>query len=113
MEIDIVDKRDNPLLNRTEIRFRIVHEAGGTPARKAVREAISKKTNSPKERVVVDNMSTVFGKCETMGYAKVYKTKQDAQKIEKDAVKKRHGLVEAKKEASPKEGPAEEKKEGE
>jgi small subunit ribosomal protein S24e len=104
MEVEINEKKENPLLNRTEIRFKIVHEAAATPAKKDVREALAKATNTAKDRVVVDNMNTIFGKGETVGYAKVYKSKQDAVNVERSAIKLRHGLVEPKKKEEKKEG---------
>jgi len=104
MEIEVKDKKENPLLNRTEIWFTIKHDAATTPAKKDVREAIAKMTNSTKDRVVVDQLSSVFGKGETIGYAKVYKNKQDAINVERPAVKIRHGLVEPKKKEEKKEG---------
>jgi small subunit ribosomal protein S24e len=106
MEVEIKDKKENPLLNRTEIWFKIAHDAAATPAKKDVREALAKMTNSQKERVVVDHMNTVFGKGETVGYAKVYKSKQDAVNVERSAVKIRHGLAEPKKKGEKKEGEA-------
>jgi small subunit ribosomal protein S24e len=114
MEIEVLDKKVNPLMNRTEVKFKIAHDAGGTPTRKDVREAIAKKMGSSKDKVVVDHLRTLFGRAETLGYAKVYKTKKDAQTEETDKMKKKHGLIEAKKkkeeaeEAKPAEG-AEEK----
>ncbi len=106
MEVEINNKKENPLLNRTELWFKIAHEATGTPAKKDVREALAKMTNTTKERVVVDQMKTIFGKGETIGYAKIYKTKQDAINVERSAIKLRHGLIEPPKKK-------EEKKEGE
>jgi small subunit ribosomal protein S24e len=104
MEVEIKNKKENPLLSRTEMWFKIVHDATGTPAKKDVREALAKMTNTTKERVVVDQMSTVFGKGETIGYAKIYKSKQDAVNVERSAIKLRHGLVEPKKKEEKKEG---------
>jgi small subunit ribosomal protein S24e len=103
MEIDIKDKKENPLLNRTELWFKLAHEATGTPAKKDVREALAKMTNTSKDRVVIDQMSTIFGKGETVGYAKIYKSKQDAVNVERSAIKLRHGLVEPKKKEEKKE----------
>lgn len=97
MEVEIKDKKENHLMNRIEIWFKISHDTAGTPAKKDVREAIAKMTNSQKERVIVDTMSTIFGKGETLGYAKVYTSKQDAINTERSAVKIRHGLAEPKK----------------
>jgi small subunit ribosomal protein S24e len=110
MEIEVIDKRVNPLLNRTEVKFRIVHDAASTPARKDVREAVAKVMGATKEKVVIDHMSSVFGKAETHGYAKVYKTKIEAMTVENEKIRKKHGLIEPKKKA---EGEGEEKPEAE
>jgi small subunit ribosomal protein S24e len=104
MEVEIKNKKENPLLNRTEMWFKIAHDDTGTPAKKDVREALAKMTNTTKDRVVIDQMNTVFGKGETIGYAKIYKSKQDAVNVERSAIKLRHGLVEPKKKEEKKEG---------
>ena len=98
MELEVVDKKENPLLNRIEIKFRIVHEAASTPARKDVREAIAKMMGTAKEKVVVAHLSSIFGKAESSGYAKIYKTKKEAMTVEIEKIKRKHGLTEPKKE---------------
>lgn len=114
MELEIVDKRDNPLLSRVEVRFKVLHDAASTPSRKEVREAVAKAVNAQKERVVVDILTAAFGKGETEGYAKVYKNKQEAMRVESESMKRRHGLTEPKKqEGEKKEGKEEEEAEGE
>ena len=111
MEIEIVNKVENELLDRTEVTFKAVHPKEGTPQREAVREKISSLLKAPKERVIVDSMNSEFGKMETMGYAKVYKTKEAAMKYEREHVLVRNKLKEKvkveKKAAAPKPAAAE------
>ncbi len=106
MEIEIVDKVENEVLDRTEVTFKAVHPKEGTPQREAVREKLSALLKAPKERVIVDSMNSEFGKMETMGYAKVYKTKEAAMKFEREHVLVRNKLKEKakveKKAAAPK-----------
>jgi small subunit ribosomal protein S24e len=94
VEIEIVSKEENQLLDRTEIMFKAVHPKEGTPQREAVRDKLSALLKAPKERVIVDGMDSEFGKMETIGYAKVYKTKEAAMKFERMHVLVRNKLKE-------------------
>src|SRR4030066_1040748 len=94
MEIEIISKKENELLDRTEVRFKAVHPKEGTPQREAVREKIAAMLKTTKERVIVDAMDSEFGKMETTGYAKVYKTKDAAMKYERKHVLVRNKLKE-------------------
>jgi small subunit ribosomal protein S24e len=115
MELEIREKRENPLLDRVEVRFLIRHPNQPTPRRENIREELSKELKVPKDRVIVDNMSSSFGLQETKGYAKVYSKKESALEIERTHLLKRNKLIieEKKKEEAPEEKPSqdEEKKE--
>ena len=94
MEIEIVSKKENELLDRTEVNFRAMHPMEGTPQREAVREKLATMMKATKDRVIVDSMDSEFGKMETVGYAKVYKTKEAAMKFEREYVLIRNKLKE-------------------
>ncbi|UCE80342.1 MAG: 30S ribosomal protein S24e [Methanobacteriota archaeon] len=94
MDLEIVSKDENQLLDRTEVRFKATHADEGTPQRDAVREKLASLLKVPKERVVVDSMRSEFGKMETLGYAKVYKTKEAAVKYEREHILVRNKLKE-------------------
>lgn len=94
MEIEIVSKKENELLDRTEVTFKASHPKEGTPQREAVREKLASMLKAAKERVIVDSMDSEFGKMETVGYAKVYKTKESAMKFEREYVLVRNKLKE-------------------
>jgi small subunit ribosomal protein S24e len=94
MEIEIVSKKENELLDRTEINFKAMHPMEGTPQREAVREKLATMMKATKDRVIVDSMDSEFGKMETVGYAKVYKTKEAAMKFEREYVLVRNKLKE-------------------
>lgn len=105
MELDIKNKRENALLNRIEVNFVLHHPNSPTPKRENVREELSKTMKVPKDRVVVDHMKSSFGVHDTKGYAKIYPSKEEAMKVEREYLLKRNKL-EAKPEK--KEKPAEE-----
>lgn len=106
MEVEIISKKENPIFERMELNFKVSHPKEVTPKRKDVRDEIATQLKVQKDRIVIDNMKPEFGKPETLGYAKIYKTKDDAVRVESDAVLKRNNLFEEKKEKG------EEKKEG-
>jgi small subunit ribosomal protein S24e len=92
MEIEIQSKNDNLLLGRTEVRFVILHEGEGTPKRDLVRSELAEKLNAKKEAIMIDFMRSSFGARKTVGYAKVYKSIEDAKAGEADPILKRNGL---------------------
>jgi len=94
MEIEIVDKKENQLLDRIEVTFKASHSKEGTPQREVVREKLASMLKATKERVIVDSMDSEFGKMETVGYAKVYKSKDSAMKYEREHVLVRNKLKE-------------------
>lgn len=97
MQAEIVSRKENPLLKRIELQFKIVHHGEATPTRDTVREEIAKLAKAPKERVIIDHMNSQFGKLETLGYAKVYESKEDALEIERKYVLGRNKLIELEK----------------
>jgi len=91
MEIQITDEDVNELLNRTEVRFSIVHD-GETPSRLAVRDSLAAKLGKGSDEVVVHQMDTKFGMNETLGHAKVYESPEDAKEIEEGYMLERNKI---------------------
>ncbi|UEC42946.1 MAG: 30S ribosomal protein S24e [Methanothrix sp.] len=85
MEIKVIEERENPILNRREIRFAVVHD-GPTPSRKSVVEKIAATMSSKVGLVMVDSLKSEFGKRETRGYAKIYETEERAKEVERSYV---------------------------
>ena len=94
MDILVVSKRENVLLGRLEVRFRISHPKEKSPERDLVRDKLAAILNEKKDGVIIDNMKGLFGKSETVGYAKVYKSKEAAMKLERDGPLCRNKLKE-------------------
>ena len=91
MDIEITQEEENELLNRTEVRFSIVHD-GETPARLAVRDSLAAKLGKGSDEVVVHKMDTKFGMNETLGHAKVYESSEDAREIEEEYMLERNKI---------------------
>ena len=114
MELEIQSKKENPLLDRTEVHFVVHHPNEPSPRRENVRDALSKELSVMKELVIVDNLKSSFGVHDTKGYAKIYSKKEVALKVEREHIIKRNHLLkkkDKKKGDEKAEEPAEEKKE--
>ena len=94
MEIEVTSKRDNTLLEWTEVRFTVKHPGEKSPSREAVRHEVAKAVSGNKDTTVVDWARSQFGMPETRGYAKVYKTKEAALRLERHHILVRNGLAE-------------------
>jgi small subunit ribosomal protein S24e len=111
MEIQIQSQIENPLLKRSEVRFVVLHEGEGTPKRELVRSELAERLNAKKETIMVDFMRSHFGVRRTVGYAKIYKSIEDAKAGEADPILKRNGLGTKKKAKKETKKEGEEKKE--
>ena len=94
MEVEFLETRQNLLLDRTEIKFKATHPGEPSASRDAIREKIAALAHSTKENVILDNMRSQFGLCQTSGYAKVYKSVEAAKKHERKHVLVRNKLIE-------------------
>ncbi len=99
MEIEVTEKHDNLLLERTEVRLIVKHPKEATPKRKEVRDAIVETLDVKKGVLVIDSMEPEFGKNQTQIFLKVYANVEKARAIENDHILKRNGLFEEKKKA--------------
>src|SRR6266704_3650863 len=105
MQLEVLQRKENPLLKRVEVTFKATHKAEPTPTRDALRAFLAKELNATKDIVVIDFQASTFGRYETVGAAKVYKTKEEALAIERKHILVRNKLIEPEvkeKEAAPK-----------
>jgi len=103
MEIQILEKQQNELLNRLEVRFKVTHPKEKTPKRSEVKDMLASALKVKKETTIIEYLKPSFGLPETPGYAKVYNSKEDAQRTEPEHILKRNNLFEAKKTGEKKE----------
>jgi small subunit ribosomal protein S24e len=90
MELEIVSRKDNPLLDRTELEVLAHHIGKPTPTRAEVRQHVAAAMKAKMDVVLVDHMESTYGMGVTRGYVKVYKTKEAAMAIEREPIKKRN-----------------------
>src|SRR6266849_32222 len=104
MQLEVLQRKENPLLKRVEVTFKATHKAEPTPTRDALRAFLAKELNATKDIVVIDFQASTYGSDETVGEAKVYKSKEEALAVERKHILVRNKLIEpeVKKEAAPK-----------
>jgi len=88
--MEIVDRMENKLLNRVEIKFSMRHNGQATPSRKEVMDLV--KTLEPKsnpEHIIIKYTNTRFGQPLTTGLAYIYGD-ADSMKVEPEYIHKRH-----------------------
>jgi len=105
MEIEITEDRENQLLRRKEVFFRLKHGEGAagkgeksakgegkgaTPSREETRAVLIKKLRCSPNLLVIERMRTKFGRQETVGYAKVYEREDRLREIEREHILKRN-----------------------
>ena len=94
MNIEVIEKKVNPLLKRREIMFKVDHE-GATPSREEVRKNLAAMLNAKKELIIIERMRSEYGKRETHGYAKIYKSEKGIGEIERAHIIRRNTLTES------------------
>ncbi len=92
MKIEVTDKRENPLQERTELRFVIEHSGEATPPRKSVIAALAKAVKADEDKIVVESIESQYGKNSSVAYAKVYDSVEAAMKLERKHLLARSGV---------------------
>jgi small subunit ribosomal protein S24e len=94
LDIKVIEEKTNPLLNRREVVFKVIHDEA-TPTRKSVVERLAATLNSKPGLVFVDSLKTEFGKRETLGYAKIYENADRAKQVERPHIIERNTFTKA------------------
>jgi len=91
--MQVIERKDNPLLNRVEIRFVWDHPNSPTPDLSQMVAAAAKSEPGAKEELVfIKDVSTRFGMPRTTGLALIYSS-EEASTIEPDFIIERHKRI--------------------
>ena len=101
MDINVNEKIENPLLNRTEIHFDCIYQGEATPKILDVKNRLVALLDVNKNLLVVDKVKPSYGEGKADGYAKLYDSEENLNKIEMDHVvqKNKEAAKEEKEEA--------------
>ena len=106
--MEIIDRKENPLLNRVEIEFRWNHEGKATPSRVDMLNGIATiEPGSNRDLIVIKNVNTRFGQSSTTGLGIVY-ADAESMKVEPDYMHARFSGIRSSSAAPAEEAPAEE-----
>jgi len=106
--MEIIDRKENPLLNRVEIEFRWNHEGKATPSRVDMLNGIASiEPGSNRDLIVIKNVNTRFGQSSTTGLGIVY-ADAESMKVEPDYMHARFSGMRSSSAAPAEEAPAEE-----
>ena len=89
-KIEILDKKKNPLIERTELKFRIEHFGEPTPNRLDVRKKIAGMEGADETLTIVRDISSNFGASHSIGKANIYKNIEDLKYFEPFYIKVRN-----------------------
>ena len=73
LNIEILEEKKNPLIERTEIKFRIDHFGVGTPNRLDIKKKIAAMQGSDEKLTIIRKLVTHFGVSYTIGKVYIYK----------------------------------------
>lgn len=90
MKIEILKEKENKPLARKEIEFRVDHTGTTTPSRVDIRAKIMAQYNADSAAVVIKKLNTKYGSGKTEGFARVYDTPEQMNRIELTHIIKRH-----------------------
>ncbi|MBN2122514.1 hypothetical protein JW721_05695 [Candidatus Micrarchaeota archaeon] len=107
MEFKIIEKKENALLERTEVKAEISFSAA-TPSTKEMRDTIVQKLGCNPDLMVISKAEPRFGQKAMTVRAHIYKAPEQLKRVEEAHVLKSNGVGQ---QAPKEEAPAEEKKE--
>ena len=82
LNIEILEEKKNPLIDRTEIKFRIDHFGESTPNRLEVRKKITALQGTDENLTIIVKLKTQFGATYTIGKAYIYDNAKELQYYE-------------------------------
>jgi small subunit ribosomal protein S24e len=91
MEIQILEEKNNPLLERKEIQLRIIQDAG-SPKIADLRKKIAAQLSLNESLFVVQNVYAEYGMNESRCLLKVYASNERLEAVEADHVLRKNGL---------------------
>jgi len=94
MEIDILNKKENKVLDRTEVKFDCIYSGEATPKLLDVKSKLVALLDSKKDLIVVDSVQPHYGQAKASGYAKIYGSIESLEDIETEHVLAKNKEVE-------------------
>lgn len=89
-EIEIIEEKKNPLIDRIELTFRVDHFGASTPNRLDIKKKISALQGSDEKLTIVKKLDTRFGASYSIGKVYIYDNANELQFFEPFHIKVRN-----------------------
>lgn len=100
MEIEIINQRENKLLDRLEVEFKVKHPNSPTPPRQQIREKLMGLLTKDLDKIFIIRLKSRAGTNTSYGLAHIYETQERALQIEpKYIIERNEGKKQEEKEA--------------
>ncbi len=82
MKVEIIEKTENPLFKRTEIKFKADHAGEPTPKRLDVRAQLANQLSVAEELIVIEKLASIHGRQMASGIARAYSSREQLEGLE-------------------------------
>ena len=82
MKVEIIEKTENPLFKRTEIKFKADHAGEPTPKRLDVRAQLANQLGVAAELIVIEKLASTHGRQMASGIARAYSSREQLEGLE-------------------------------
>jgi len=89
-EIEIIEEKKNPLIDRIELTFRVDHFGASTPNRLGIKKKIAALQGSDEKLTIVKKLKTHFGASYSIGKVYIYDNDKELQFFEPFHIKVRN-----------------------
>jgi len=93
MEVRIIDRKENKLLDREELYVIIDHKGEATPKREELRKKIAAMVGKGEDLVVVYKILSMYGAQKSRAIVHVYNNKETILKVEPKHILKRNKII--------------------
>ncbi len=111
MDIELRNRKENPLMEREEIEFEVEHRNSPTPSRSEVMEELASELDVSEDLIIIEKLATLHGKQTASGIARIYEAEERLKELEPGFLSER--TEKSKEKAKEAEEPEEEETESE
>jgi len=82
MNVEIIEKTENQLFKRTEVKFKADHAGEPTPKRLDVRAQLASQLGVAAELIVIEKLASTHGRQMASGIARTYSSREQLEGLE-------------------------------
>jgi small subunit ribosomal protein S24e len=82
MKVEIIEKTENQLFKRTEVKFKADHAGEPTPKRLDVRAQLANQLGVAAELIVIEKLASTHGRQMASGIARAYSSREQLEGLE-------------------------------